>query len=32
MHQGRIAEQAPPAAMFGNPKTDTFRRFISDVR
>jgi ABC-type histidine transport system ATPase subunit len=32
MHKGRIAEQGPPAEMFGKPKTDEFRRFISDVR
>lgn len=32
MHKGKIAEQGPPAEMFGKPKTDEFRRFISDVR
>jgi len=32
MHQGKIAEQGPPAQMFGAPTTEVFRRFISDVR
>jgi ABC-type histidine transport system ATPase subunit len=32
MHQGRIAEQGPPQEMFGAPKTETFQKFISDVR
>jgi polar amino acid transport system ATP-binding protein len=32
MHKGKIAEQGPPREMFGAPKSEVFRRFISDVR
>jgi ABC-type histidine transport system ATPase subunit len=32
MHKGRIAEQGPPKQMFGAPKSEEFRKFISDVR
>ncbi len=32
MHQGKICEQGPPDQMFGAPKTEEFKRFISDVR
>ena len=29
LHQGRIEEQGPPDAVFGNPKTDRLRQFLS---
>lgn len=31
LHEGRIAEQGPPAEMFANPKTEEFQRFIAKV-
>jgi ABC-type histidine transport system ATPase subunit len=31
LHEGRIAEQGPPAKMFANPKTEVFERFIAKV-
>ena len=32
LHQGKIAESGAPSEMFGNPQTEEFRKFISDVR
>jgi polar amino acid transport system ATP-binding protein len=29
LHQGKIEEQGPPAELFGNPKTDRLRGFLS---
>jgi ABC-type histidine transport system ATPase subunit len=29
LHQGRIEEQGPPTEIFGNPKSDRFRQFLS---
>ena len=29
LHQGRIEEQGPPADVFGNPRSDRFRQFLS---
>jgi ABC-type histidine transport system ATPase subunit len=29
LHQGRIEEQGPPKEIFGNPKSDRFRQFLS---
>jgi len=29
LHQGRIEEEGPPAELFGNPKTDRLRGFLS---
>jgi len=29
LHQGKIEEQGPPAALFGSPKTDRLRGFLS---
>jgi ABC-type histidine transport system ATPase subunit len=29
LHQGRIEEQGPPNEVFGNPKSDRFRQFLS---
>ncbi len=29
LHQGRIEEQGPPDAVFGNPQTDRLRQFLS---
>ena len=29
LHQGRIEEQGPPKDVFGNPKSDRFRQFLS---
>ncbi len=31
MHEGRILEEGTPLEMFGNPKTEPFKRFIADV-
>lgn len=31
MHEGRILEEGTPEAMFGNPQTEPFQRFIADV-
>lgn len=31
LHQGRIAEQGPPAELFSNPKTEVFQRFIANI-
>jgi ABC-type histidine transport system ATPase subunit len=32
LHEGKIAETGTPDEMFGNPKSQEFKRFISDVR
>jgi ABC-type histidine transport system ATPase subunit len=32
MHQGRVEEMAPPAELFGAPKSDRLRQFLSRVR
>ncbi|MFK5979214.1 MAG: ATP-binding cassette domain-containing protein [Rhizobiaceae bacterium] len=32
LHEGKIAEQGPPAEMFGHPKTEIFQRFIAKVK
>jgi polar amino acid transport system ATP-binding protein len=29
LHQGRIEEQGPPVELFGNPKTERLRGFLS---
>jgi polar amino acid transport system ATP-binding protein len=29
LHQGKIEEEGPPAELFGNPKTDRLRQFLS---
>jgi arginine/ornithine transport system ATP-binding protein len=31
LHQGRIEEEGEPAEMFGNPKSERFRQFLSGV-
>ncbi len=31
MHEGRILEEGTPQEMFGNPRTEPWRRFIADV-
>ena len=31
LHEGRVAEQGPPDEMFSNPKSEEFRKFISNV-
>jgi ABC-type histidine transport system ATPase subunit len=32
LHQGRIEEEGPPAHVFGNPKSDRCRQFLSGTR
>jgi ABC-type histidine transport system ATPase subunit len=32
LHQGRIEEEGPPANVFGNPKSDRCRQFLSGTR
>ena len=32
LHQGRIEEEGPPAAVFGNPKSERCRQFLSSTR
>ncbi len=32
LHQGRIEEEGPPAELFGQPKTDRLRQFLSHVQ
>jgi len=32
LHEGQVAESGPPKEMFNNPKTDVFRKFISNIR
>jgi polar amino acid transport system ATP-binding protein len=29
LHQGRIEEEGPPSALFGSPRTDRLRQFLS---
>jgi ABC-type histidine transport system ATPase subunit len=29
LHLGRIEEDGPPAEVFGNPRSDRFRQFVS---
>jgi polar amino acid transport system ATP-binding protein len=29
LHQGRIEEEGPPNALFGNPRTERLRQFLS---
>jgi ABC-type histidine transport system ATPase subunit len=31
LHQGRIDEQGPPGEVFGAPKSERFRQFLSGV-
>ena len=31
MHQGRVHEMGPPAELFGQPKTDELRQFLSSI-
>jgi polar amino acid transport system ATP-binding protein len=28
LHQGRVEEEGPPEAVFGNPRTDRLRQFL----
>jgi ABC-type histidine transport system ATPase subunit len=32
LHQGRIEEEGAPADLFGNPKSDRCRQFLSGMR
>lgn len=32
LHEGRIAEQGPPEQMFNNPKSESFQRFVANIR
>lgn len=32
LHEGKIAEQGPPAKMFSNPDSEVFQRFIAKVK
>lgn len=32
LHEGRIAEQGPPEQMFNNPESESFQRFVANIR